>query len=297
MRGIGASVLAAALFGAVFYLSGVVDASSEVVFGWRVVLTLACYAAALAFPSVRTLLHSSWVAMTSTPWMPLLFLSLCALVGVQLWLFSWAPQHGHALDASLGFLLLPLGLVLGGRVVLRAEVTRGQWIAVGIAAVAVATKIAFTPSASWVTFVICLGYPAYFVLRRRFGLDGPMAFGLEVAALTPIAALLILTGGAHPRGAEAAFVLVVGVASAAAMAAYLWASRLLSLPLFGMLGYLEPVGLVAVALLLGEQLRAGELFTYAMLALALTILAVDGFRTVRHQAGAGSGVQKESVAD
>lgn len=49
---------------------------------------------------------------------------LCVLVGVQLWLFSWAPLHGHALDASLGFLLLPLAIVLGSRTLLRAKISR-----------------------------------------------------------------------------------------------------------------------------------------------------------------------------
>lgn len=277
-------MLAAALFWVIFYISGVIDASSEVVFGWRIMLTLACYTLALLLPGPRALLSSAWMAMTRKPWLPLLFLLLCALMGVQLWLFSWAPLHGHALDASLGFLLLPLALVLGGRIVLRAEVTRGQWIAVGIAAVAVAIKIVLTPQVSWVTFVICLGYPIYFVLRRRFGLDGPMAFGLEVATLTPVAALLIVTGDEHPSGAAGAFALLaVGIAGAGAMAAYLAASRLLSLPLFGLLGYLEPVGLVAIALILGEQMHNTDVIIYAVLALALSVLATDGYRAARRQ--------------
>lgn len=283
-HGVGAAVLAAVLFGVIFYLSGVIDASAEVVFGWRIVLTFACYALVLFHPTARTLLWSAWAAVTRTRWLPPLFLLLCVLVGVQLWIFSWAPLHGHALDASLGFLLLPLALVLGGRIVLRSEVTRGQWIAVGITAIAVAVKIVLTPQVSWVTFVICLGYPVYFVLRRRFGLDSPMAFGLEVAVLTPVAGVLIYFGGAHPSGIAGGFALLaVGIAGAGAMAAYLAASRLLSLPLFGLLGYLEPVGLVAVGLLLGERMRGIDLIVHAMLAVALTLLAFDGYRVGRRR--------------
>ena len=283
-RGVGAAVLAAVLFGVIFYLSGVTDASTEVVFGWRIVLTFACYALVLLHPAARTLLCAAWAAMTRTRWLPPIFLLLCALVGVQLWMFSWAPSHGHALDASLGFLLLPLVLVLGGRIALRAEITRGQWIAVGITGLAVAVKIALTPVLSWVTFAICLGYPAYFVLRRRLGLDSPMAFGLEVTVLAPAAGVLILAGDKHPSGTAGGFALVVvGIAGAGAMAAYLAASRLLSLPLFGLLGYLEPVGLVAVGLLLGERMHGIELIVYAMLAVALAVLAVDGYRVARRQ--------------
>ena len=122
------------------------------------------------------------------------------LFAAQLWLFSWAPQHGHALDAALGFLLMPITLVLGGRVILRDEVTGAQWVAVGIAVVAVMVKIALTPQVSWVTFFICIGYPVYFVTRRRAGLDNPMAFGAEVALITPARRRLLHVGGADDRG-------------------------------------------------------------------------------------------------
>jgi chloramphenicol-sensitive protein RarD len=199
-------------------------------------------------------------------------------MGVQLWLFSWAPLHGHALDASLGFVILPLTLVLGSRLALGAEVSKGQWVAVGIALVAVTIKVALTPQVSWVTFVIGGGFPVYFVLRRRFGLDGPMAFGLEVATLTPVAVLLILTGTAPDSGTAALALFVVGVSGAGAMAAYLTAARLLSLPLFGLLGYLEPVGLVVVALILGDRMHSADLIVYVLLALALTVLAAEGYR-------------------
>ena len=37
------------------------------------------------------------------------------MLGVQLWLFLWAPLHGRALPVSLGYFLLPLVMVLAGR--------------------------------------------------------------------------------------------------------------------------------------------------------------------------------------
>ncbi|MBK0419870.1 hypothetical protein JD276_12585 [Leucobacter sp. CSA1] len=183
------------------------------------------------------------------------------------------------LDASLGFLLLPLTIVLGGRIVLRASVTRLQWFAVATAAVAVAVKIALTPQVSWVTFVICTGYPVYFVLRRRFGLDNAAAFGVETAVLVPVAAVLVWSGAPLSMSLfEGIALLSVGVAGAAAMAAYLAAVRFLSLPVFGLLGYLEPVLLVVVAMLLGERPHGGDLVAYGLLAAALVTLGAENFR-------------------
>lgn len=284
-RGVGAVVVASALFGGIFYLSGVIDASAELVFGWRIVVTFACYSLVLLLPSGRAMAQVSWAALTRTWWSPLVFGLLCALVGVQLWLFSWAPLHGHALDASIGFLLLPLTLVIGSRVVLKSQVSTWQWVAVGIAAAAVVVNIAVTPSVSWVTFVICTGYPVYFVVRRRVGMDTPMSFGWEVAALTPVSGWLIWSGTQHPSSVAGTVALLsVGLAGAAAMAAYLAASRLLPLPLFGLLGYLEPVLLVAVAFALGETIRGVDTVTFVLLGLALALLALEGYRGASRRA-------------
>lgn len=280
-RGVGSAILAATLFGIIFYISGVLNVAAELVFAVRIVVTLSFFVgAAVVHAGARESLRAAWAAVTRTPLMFPAFLALSALLGLQLWLFSWAPMHGRGLEASLGFLLLPLVMVLGARLVLRSEVTAGQWTAVSVAAVAVLLKVVLAPQTTWVTFVVCLGFPAYFVLRRRLGIDGPMAFGLEIAAVTPVAiALVFFTHAAAPQRPDHVLALLaVGIAGTGAMVAYLAASRLLSLPLFGLLGYLEPVGLVAVALILGEKLRLDDVITYSLLTVSLAVLAIEGYR-------------------
>lgn len=289
MRGVAASLGASALFGLIFFISGIVDAPSEVVFGWRIVVTFGCYATLLLHPAARSAFAEYWAALRSARWNPALLVGLSLLVGLQLWLFVWGPMHGHALGISLGYLLLPLALVLAGRFVLSAHVTAVQWAAVAIAGAAVAYKISLSPEVSWTTFAVCLGYPLYFVIRRRAGLDGPAAFGVEMAVLGPVAILLIAladTSGVSPSGY--AGVAAVAFAGAAGMAAFLAASQLLSLPVFGLLGYSEPVLLVGVAILLGERIQAPDLVVYAMLAVALAILATDGYRAARRSGAAAA---------
>lgn len=292
LRGVAASLGASALFGLIFYISGVVDAPSEMVFGCRILVTFGCYAVLLLHPAARAALAAYWAALRAARWNPALLAGLSLLVGLQLWLFIWGPMHGHALSISLGYLLLPIVLVLAGRFVLSAHVTTAQWVAVAIAGVAVASKISLSPDVSWTTFAVCLGYPLYFVIRRRAGLDGPAAFGVEMAVLGPVAIALVAladTSGVSPSGY--AGVAAVAFAGAAGMAAFLAASRLLTLPVFGLLGYSEPVLLVGVAILLGERIQAPDLVVYAMLAVALAILATDGFRTARR---AGTTVHSRS---
>lgn len=281
-KGVAISLLASVLFGVIFFLAAQLQSSAEVVYAWRVVVTFALYAIALCHPAARLGVVILWRRLRARWWMPLIALLLVSIVGVQLWLFMWAPMHGHGLDAGLGYLLLPISLVLCGRFLMRAHVSPLQWVVVALAAVAVAIKIAATPQLSWVTWVICIPYAVYFVVRQRFGLDGPMVFGFELAVMLPVAGWFLLSAGSGPHSAaEATGLLAVGLIGGIAMVLYLAASNLLSMPVFGLLSYAEPVLLVVVAMLIGERMQGADLLVYGILAGALALLAVDGFRAGR----------------
>lgn len=281
VRGVVSSLLASLLFGGIFLLYGVLDASAEYTFGWRMIVTALCYAAALVTRAGRRAFADLWSVLTSSWWMPLVLLFLAAMVGFQMWLFAWTPANGHGLDASLGYLLLPIVLVLIGRLLFREHVSVVQWIAVAIAAVAVTVKLVAAGSVSWVTFAICIGYALYFAVRKHARLDLPATFGAEVLLLLPVAIpfVVVAPGATSPAGQAA--VIAAGFAGTLAMTAYLSASRLLALPLFGLLSYVEPVLMFVVALLLGEHLHPLDGVVYGLLAVALAVLAIDGFRGAR----------------
>ena len=69
---------------------------------------------------------------------------------------------------------------------------------------------------------------------------------------------------------------------------YLGAASLLSLSIFGLLSYVEPVLLLVAAVAMGEQLFLRDAFTYAPIVLALSVLALDGFRSSVRCADDGS---------
>ncbi|MEB0150974.1 EamA family transporter RarD, partial [Pseudomonas sp. CCC2.2] len=88
---------------------------------------------------------------------------------------------------------------------------------------------------------------------------------LDMLLMVPVALWFVLAGPHVDLGAqrEALYALVplMGIISAAAGFAYILASRLLPFSLFGLLSYVEPVLLVAVALLLGDSLEDGQWLT------------------------------------
>jgi chloramphenicol-sensitive protein RarD len=68
----------------------------------------------------------------------------------------------------------------------------------------------------------------------------------------------------------------LGALSAIGLGCYLLASRYLPLIIFGLLGYLEPVLLALVSLMLGEKIGAEEWLTYIPIWLAVLVLVIEG---------------------
>lgn len=273
--GVVTSLLASLLFGVIFFVAGAIDAKASTLVGWRIVLTAACYGFILSFPAGRRAFKAFWKTLTKGPLHVLYFLMLVALIALQLWLFAWAPK-GNALDASLGYLLLPIFLVVVGRFFFSNIIQRLQWIAVGIAVIAVAIKFIISAQLSWVTFAIAVGYALYFAIRNYSGFNSAFCHGAEVIVLSPIAIGILLTIPDTLDRDMQIMVICAGLAGAVAMALYLAASVLLSMPIFGLLSYGEPILLFIAALLLGETLNGTDVIVYSLLGFALAILGFNG---------------------
>nr|WP_247647286.1 EamA family transporter RarD [Arthrobacter sp. E3] len=290
--GVAASITASVLFAVIFLLAGLLPGwGAEEILGWRIVLTLAMLG--VAFPFLATA-RAEWRALVTRvrrrPTLILLGALATMLVGVQLWLFLWAPLNDMAMAVSFGYFLMPLTMVLAGRVFFADRLSNLRKLAVAAAALGVAHEAFSAGGLQWPTLLVCLGYPIYFVLRRKIDFDNLAAFSAELLLMLPAAVFFILSGP-HGLGADDGGMLsgagipegtwgvaAIGVLGGVSMATYLLASKWLPLSLFGLLGYVEPVLLVVVSWILGETLGWAALLTYGPILLALLFLSLDGRR-------------------
>jgi chloramphenicol-sensitive protein RarD len=295
-RGIGLSVGASMLFA---LLSGYTKLLAPLdgldIFAWRVVWTLP---GALALLLLRQRLPQARALLQRLAREPLTCAALAivaALLGIQIWIFLWAPLHGRALEVSLGYFLLPLTMVLVGRFYYHERLDVFQWLAVACAVVGVLHELWLTRSFAWPTLVVALGYPPYFILRRKINADPVVAFALEMALLLPVAAATLYMRDswavvAHRPDMWLFLLPGMGLLSTVALGAYLGASRLLPMALFGILGYVEPVLLVGVAIVfLGESMAPGQLATYIPIWCAVLLTALHSVRLLRKERAARRG--------
>ncbi|WP_043200124.1 EamA family transporter RarD [Pseudomonas putida] len=288
-KGIVSSVMASCLFAVMyFYTSLLAPLDGEEIFGWRTLLTLPCLTLFMLVSKDWKRVGELLARVKRTPVLLLGMVGTSWLMGVQLWLFLWAPLHGRSLEVSMGYFLLPLTMVLTGRLVYGERLSRLQKVAVACAALGVGHELYQNGSFAWETLLVTIGYPIYFVLRRRCRTDHLGGLWCDMCLLLPWALYFVIQGPLSSEDLQAhpglyALIPVLGAISASALIAYVLASRLLPFSLFGLLSYVEPVLLVGVALLLGETIGPDQWLTYLPIWAAVLVLVLEGFKHLLRQ--------------
>lgn len=289
-RGIGLSVLASSLFA---FLSGytrlLAPLNGTDIFSWRILITLLCVLGLLAWRRELPRLRAAMAELLASPARVLLLVLMSALLGLQQWIFLWGSVNGRALEISLGYFMLPLSMVLVGRFYYGEKMDLLQRLAVLCACIGVVHELWMTRAFSWPTLAVALGYPPYFILRRRIHLDSMLIFAVElmVLSLPSLAALTLSPATAPTLHTPAMWLLLpgLGVLSMIALTSYLRAGKLLPMGLFGILGYVEPVLLVLVAMaVLGESLHLAQLRTYVPIWLSVLLTALHSVKLMRRPA-------------
>lgn len=289
-RGIGLSVLASSLFA---FLSGYTRLLAPLdgtdIFAWRILITLLCVLGLLAWRGELPRLRAAMGELLASPARVLLLVVMAGLLALQQWLFLWGSVNGRALEVSLGYFMLPLSMVLVGRFHYGEKMDLLQRLAVLCACIGVAHELWMTRAFSWPTLVVALGYPPYFILRRRIRLDSMLIFAVELMllALPSLAALMLSPATLPTLHTPSMWLLLpgLGVLSMIALTSYLRAGKLLPMGQFGILGYVEPVLLVLVAMaVLGETLHAAQLGTYVPIWLSVLLTALHSVKLMRRPA-------------
>ena len=282
---VGASVLFAMIPG---YVQQLAPLDGLQVFAQRVLWSIPAVLLLVTLSRQWAVLGQAFVRLRHEPLLLAALPLAAGMMAIQWALFVWAPLAGRMLEVSLGYFLLPLAMVLTGRVFYGERLRPLQRLAVICALLGVAHELWLTQAFSWIVLVTVLGYPPYFMLRRWMRLDALSGFVLEMLMMAPVAIWMIVAWGPPQVFVQAPqlwwLLPGLGLLSALAFAAMMAASRLLPMGLFGILSYVEPVLLFLVALVfLGERFNAAQWLTYLPIWLAVLLVAWDSARVLLKQ--------------
>lgn len=296
LYGVGLAIVSNLLFGVLYvYSSWLAPLSGTQVFVWRI---LAMWLVLVSFlllsgqmqprlTQIRALLDKNLCSRASLK--NLLWLLLpTPILGSQFWLFMWAPVNGQGIQTAMGYFLFPLMMVLFGCVLFGERLSRLQWLAVGLAALGVATEMLRTGSVSWATLWVCGTYPIYYILRRRQGVSALTGLLVDLTLIAPFALVYLLWMQPDTLSMVADswvllfMILGLGVISVLAMQTNVDASQLLPVNVFGMLSYVEPALLFVLAVtLLGNPFEQQMLLSYGLIWAGIGCLLLHGVIRMR----------------
>jgi chloramphenicol-sensitive protein RarD len=221
-------------------------------------------------------------------------LSLAAVfVSINWGVYIWSVNHGHVVEASLGYFINPLLTILLGVFVLSESLRPAQWAAVAIAGLAIVVLSVDYGRLPWIALTLACSFAAYGFIKKKVGAGAVESLAVEtgVLALPALIALAViqtrsgLTFGHHGT-AHALLLAGTGVVTAIPLLLFGAGARRLPLTIIGLVQYLAPVLQFAVGVLIRhEPLPPARLAGFVLVWIALLILTVEA---VRHQRGAAA---------
>ncbi|ENV37088.1 protein RarD [Acinetobacter venetianus RAG-1 = CIP 110063] len=285
--GITFNVIASLLFALMFaYTTLLHSLQGNEIYGWRILLTLPCLTLFIIVQGNWSQVITIYKRLHNERYFFLTRFLSSFLIGIQLWLFMWAPSNGYGLDVSLGYFIMPITMVILGRIAFKDKMSRLQKLSCFFAILGIINMLVISKTLTWPTLLICLGYPVYFWLRQKTNTNNIGGVWFDMVFSLPISFFFILQGGVFLGELGSIFdtlwlILGLGLISALALGFQSLSAPHLNLSLFGLLVYVEPVLLLMVSILLGETIKPAEWPTYIGIWLAVCALVAEGIISLR----------------
>ena len=160
---------------------------------WAFLMVFVLIVAMKRLDRIRPILKSRKLVIRLT-------LATC-LLGGNWFLFIWAVNSDHMLDASLGYYINPLLNVAIGMIFFSERMRRLQLVAIGLAVVGVAIQVITFGSVPWVALALASSFATYGAIRKRLPVDSISGLWLETAILLPVM-LIYLFGFASSASSD-----------------------------------------------------------------------------------------------
>jgi chloramphenicol-sensitive protein RarD len=251
------------------------------VVAWRLLLTLVFCVLLLA-------VTRGWQKLIVILRQPKL-LALTALAGILIYInwqvFVIAAMNEQVVETSLGYFINPIFTVLLGVLVLHESIRPAQWVAIGIAAVAVGVIIVAHGAFPWIALSLTASFGLYGLVKKKIGpsVDAVSGLTLESFWMIPIAAVILIVvagDGGITMGTVSPLHTVLlscaGIATAVPLLLFAAGTRRVDLSLVGMIQFITPIMQFLLGwAVLGEPMPAERWIGFILVWVAMAVFLGD----------------------
>ena len=216
----------------------------------------------------------------------LLLSAAAALISVNWGTYIWAVNSGNVVEASLGYFINPLVLVLIGVVVLGERLRPMQWTAVGIACLAVLVLTVGLGRLPWIGLVLAFSFAGYGLIKKVVAVEPQASLTIETAVASPFALAYLVhlqvTGAlvlGHHSTSTSLLLMGTGVITAIPLLLFGGAANRIPLTTMGLLQYLTPIIQFVIGVwVVGETMPPARWAGFVIVWIALVVFSYDGLR-------------------
>ncbi len=207
-------------------------------------------------------------------------------LAVNWFLFIWAVNNDHLLDASLGYYINPLFSVALGVIFLGERLRPWQLFAVGVAFVGVLIQLIMIGSLPIISLALAGTFGTYGLLRKKMPLDSFVGLLIESLMMLPIAMIYWIvflktqTTNMFENDMSLNVLLVcAGIVTTAPLLCFTAATKRMTLTALGFFQYIGPsIMFVLATFYYEEPLYFAKMITFACIWTALAIFSFDSIK-------------------
>ncbi|WP_339180511.1 EamA family transporter RarD [Oceanobacillus sp. FSL W7-1293] len=208
------------------------------------------------------------------------------VISINWFLFIFSVQHGHVLQASLGYYINPLISILLAVFVLKEKTTKGQVLSFLLAGIGVVYLTLSYGVFPWISLLLAITFGFYGLIKKTLHLHAMYGLTIETLVVAPIALLYLLF---VPSEGSFTFsplfaadnLLLIGAGGVTAIPLLLFAAGAKRIPLamVGFLQYVAPTIMFFLGVFLyNETFTVHHMITFALIWAALIIYMASIYR-------------------
>lgn len=226
-----------------------------------------------------------WRALRERPQAIGLLAVAAAVIALNWFLFIWGVNNERVVETALGYFSNPLVTVLVGVVLFRERLRRAQWLAIGLAAIAVGWLTLNYGQVPWVAIGLAFTFAAYGALKKKAAIGAVESLAIETTVILPFAlgycVWLEVSGAAgfgHAGWDTTLLLIGAGPATAVPLLFFAGAATRIPLTYLGLLQYIAPTATFLLGVFaFGEPMPTERLLGFVIIWLALVIFTVENF--------------------
>ncbi|MFF1919166.1 EamA family transporter RarD [Streptomyces sp. NPDC058221] len=232
----------------------------------------------------------SWIGELLRQPRKLALIAVAAVVISINWgLYIWSVNHGHVVEASLGYFINPLVTIAMGVLLLGERLRPVQWVAVGTGVASVLVLAIGYGQPPWISLVLAFSFATYGLMKKKVNMGGLESLAAETAVVfVPALGYLLWLAArgestfTYGGAGHAALLAATGVVTAGPLILFGAAAIRVPLSTLGLLQYLAPVFQFILGIVYFHEAMPPERWAgFALVWLALTLLTWDALRTSR----------------